>query len=1467
MLNLLSCSFALHRVATPFYFKCETIIFFLYSPFIFIKRSFLVSNLLNLLKCKDNKIKIKILMILLNVFSVQLRVYVQKHIQVNQGKIKNKSGTSHAIISILLKESNLATQGTSLRVQANPLQIENNQTFQLASQKETKASFLLGHSGRTERFKSCCLAKEGKGMKPSSLEQNLKKKSFINFLSKNVAIKKISNFKPIEYSLDTYHRSNQDTCLVHKPAVNEGDWVQPGDLLADCAASVGGELALGHNILVAYMPWEGFNYEDAILLSERLVFDDVYTSIHIERYEIETRETKTGKESFTREIPDIDERELIHLDKNGIAKLGSWVEEGDILVGKITPVSQNTLSYYQKLLVKLFQKDLKSVKDSSLRASKGIKSKVIKIQVLKYKTCAFTEQARRLLHASLRESKQSHVVATRRLPVKGTAHIKIKGLYLPSQGIKNHYLPSLIGDTALSKRAITKILTRNKNRLCRAFASLAVPCPKGVFAFACPSRAQKAKGKQDKARLLEQPLLFKHKYNNKFLKKQETVFFLPMQHFFKDKSRLQHPTWVFTKKSPWPFARLYTPLILGRHKKIHVQIIQSLVRLSPSLGFLPLQSKKVQCQPALALLASNLLLPLTWKGLARGNRFLRPYPLGPNAGTLVCGAFAFKTSRADIVLQYSPLRELWVSHRDILSCFQRPNLRKKGKRMRTAPYEKWTQQQRNRFGEGDGGINRTIFSLRDALAYMHSPPGRKKEQNIITKKIETKFRWKHNIIQLRLQLPFICSNKKIQKRSVTQCPLCGHYKANSFWRINQPLAMSIQSFQISHGLSPKKIKRRSPLRGLNIQRKKDTNNAQRICSLCAGTATQIGYDMQKKIKLTKKTGIKRIPTNIHIYLAEKRKIQVGDKMAGRHGNKGIISLILPRQDMPFLPDGTPIDIVLNPLGVPSRMNVGQIYECLLGLAGKYLGEQYKIYPFDEIYGPEASRSFVYSKLYQARKKTGFKWLFNPSFPGKIRTYDGRTGEPFEQAITIGRAYMLKLIHMVDDKIHCLTPDHDVLTNIGWLPINRITMNREIATLTPNGELVYQLPLYVFKYFNYKGPLYHIKNTNLDLLVTPNHRMFVQSGQISDAPFEGYELIEANKIIGQHKKYLKNANWTKPDYQFILPSLLNSSSSEITPAKTVEMKSWLKFFGLWITEGSVSTNIVPKKNGVYQIQVLQNKPHPVKIIIEALTKLGYNYTIIDNKLTIRNKQLWFYLRPYSIGALKKKLPDWVWDLSQSQARILLYAMCLGSGFCRGSSINYYTSSTKLADDFMRLALHAGWSADKILDNKNSVVQGYKVLSKHNVWRLSVIKSKKSTTWTELKQNAQTEEIIPLYHGPIFCLSISNEVFYVRRQGLPVWTGNSRSTGPYSLVTQQPLRGRSKMGGQRLGEMEVWAIEGYGASFTLLEMLTIKSDDLNARQTLWSNIIFNKEISIGTPEAFNVLVRELQALCLDIGLFYY
>nr|QHE65854.1 RNA polymerase beta subunit [Corydalis trisecta] len=347
----------------------------------------------------------------------------------------------------------------------------------------------------------------------------------------------------------TYERSNKNTCMHQKSQVQRGNWIKKGQILADGVATVGGELALGKNILVAYMPWEGYNFEDAVLISERLVYGEIFTSFHIRKYEIQIHVTSQGPERITNEIPHLEAHLLRHLDRNGIVMLGSWVETGDILIGKLTP--------------QMIQESLCAPEDRLLRAILGIQ------------------------------------VATAK----------------------------------------------------------------------------------------------------------ETCLKLP---------------------------------IGGRGRVIDVR---------------------------------------------------------------------------------------WI--------------RKRGDR----------------------------------------------------------------------------------------------------------------------------------------------------------------------------------PEMIRVYISQKREIKVGDKVAGRHGNKGIISKILPRQDMPYLQDGTPVDMVFNPLGVPSRMNVGQIFECSLGLAGDLLDRHYRIAPFDERYEQGASRKLVFSELYEASKQTANPWVFEPEYPGKSRIFDGRTGDPFEQPVIIGKPYILKLIHQVDDKFH------------------------------------------------------------------------------------------------------------------------------------------------------------------------------------------------------------------------------------------------------------------------------------------------------------------------------------------------------------------------------------------------------------------------------------------------------------------
>lgn len=165
------------------------------------------------------------------------------------------------------------------------------------------------------------------------------------------------------------------------------------------------------------------------------------------------------------------------------------------------------------------------------------------------------------------------------------------------------------------------------------------------------------------------------------------------------------------------------------------------------------------------------------------------------------------------------------------------------------------------------------------------------------------------------------------------------------------------------------------------------------------------------LKIQKNKGI-----CIIIYLLEKRKIQIGDKISGRHGNKGIIAKILPVHEMPYLPDGSIIDIVLNPLGIPSRMNVGQVFECLLGLSGKYLKENYELSSFQELSGEKVSLKIIYNKLYETRKITKKKWMFHSTSIGKIKIFKTSTNICLKNPITIGYSYILKLIHLVKDKL-------------------------------------------------------------------------------------------------------------------------------------------------------------------------------------------------------------------------------------------------------------------------------------------------------------------------------------------------------------------------------------------------------------------------------------------------------------------
>nr|YP_009185094.1 beta subunit of RNA polymerase [Carteria cerasiformis]ALO63473.1 beta subunit of RNA polymerase [Carteria cerasiformis] len=1004
---------------------------------------------------------------------------------------------------------------------------------------------------------------------------------------------------PVEYSLNSYHRSNQDTCLVHRPIVSPGEWVQAGDILADCAASQGGDLSLGQNLLVAYLPWEGYNYEDAILISERLVYEDLFTSIHIEKYEIDLRETKFGLEKFTREIPDISESEKKKLDENGVIKLGTWVEEGDILVGKITPLDRKKQSPYQKLLSSIIKKPIASENKTT---KNNLLFPLLPSGATVPQAPAFYSHFNKKRVVSLRQTK-SNPRMNSKYPLEGfkksenwdfktaetnfTKSVQLKSKNSASSSRKTVKL------RINKKRKSNDILPQYFDKQSSYAENYQLP-QATVFGSSPPSYSLSEAE-------LQKPLLNSTKINN-ILK---TVSSLCRS----QRGRSSVPSIVLSsstgeKERPAPLSSAAEPLFLKKGGGLGA--LHSSWRLFSDSGsfFIPVRRNVFFCRnknrrnkgavnPKIEGPTASLVED---KG-GRKDKFLSAGPKKndpgqknrkqsnpsyrqPEQGLVFLGGATKSGAQVQTPTSMDHLTARILPTLDRSSnevSFSRDNSLRVPKGLRAKvveikifddslavekPILNRNLWPRSEFRDsclsfGRQRVRRThegLLGMGDAVGGINPPPLEKAALNQTPvqdypQKGKLKFTYTHKPFNSELikkgranSGKFEFSNERIfsvvglvpsfrrsEKKNKSSHELflglslknSTPLLASALFSTNPPPGgkeAARESLVLKKGGGLEACSQKTEWQPRKMESKPTGVAVSRLpfgleTSYPRARARQMnqsssaGPPMQVTVK--KKTDFKG---PIWIYLADKRRIQIGDKIAGRHGNKGIVSQIYPRQDMPYILDGTPIDIVLNPLGVPSRMNVGQIYECLLGLAGKYLGEHFKIAPFDEIFGAEASRSLTFAKLYQARKKTGNKWLFDPRFPGKMRLFDGRTGDCFDQAITVGYPYILKLVHMVDDKIH-----------------------------------------------------------------------------------------------------------------------------------------------------------------------------------------------------------------------------------------------------------------------------------------------------------------------------------------------------------------ARSTGPYSLVTQQPLRGRSKQGGQRVGEMEVWALEGYGAAFTLLEILTIKSDDMTGRMSLWSKLCLNKPISIGTPESFKVLICELQAICLDIGLF--
>ena len=359
---------------------------------------------------------------------------------------------------------------------------------------------------------------------------------------------------------------------------------------------------------------------------------------------------------------------------------------------------------------------------------------------------------------------------------------------------------------------------------------------------------------------------------------------------------------------------------------------------------------------------------------------------------------------------------------------------------------------------------------------------------------------------------------------------------------------------------------------------------------------------------------------------------------------------------------------------------------------------------------------------------------------------------------------------VGDKYACYCASTMILTMNGWKYFKDITMEDKVATLINGNELYYDYPKEIMSY-DYDGELYKVKSNQVDLEVTLNHRMY-----IGNRDGENYKIEEAKNIIGKRVKYIKNVEIYKQniiDEYFTLPPFND------IPEKKINLKAFLVIFGIWMAEGWVHSN---------QIQYASHKNRVKEALEINFNILGYEITKrkdckdddILNRWIVKDKQLCNFFKEYSVGAINKFLPDWVWELSMEDSEILMNSMILGDGhYMKNGTLRYDTSSEKLADDFQRLCLHAGYSANKYLryevghesycEPRNEIFK-----STVNAYRLTVIKTQNKplvNKYRKLNGDNANDSIIN-YKGKVYCCQVNSGIIYVRNNGIPVWCGNSR-----------------------------------------------------------------------------------------------
>jgi hypothetical protein len=359
---------------------------------------------------------------------------------------------------------------------------------------------------------------------------------------------------------------------------------------------------------------------------------------------------------------------------------------------------------------------------------------------------------------------------------------------------------------------------------------------------------------------------------------------------------------------------------------------------------------------------------------------------------------------------------------------------------------------------------------------------------------------------------------------------------------------------------------------------------------------------------------------------------------------------------------------------------------------------------------------------------------------------------------------------VGDKFACFVAYTQILTSNGWKEIKDVTLEDKVATLINGNELYYDYPKEIMSY-DCDGEIYKVKSNQVDLEVTLNHRMY-----IGDRNGKKYKIEEAKNIIGKRVKYLKNVELYK---QNTIEEYFKLPEFDDIPEKKINLKAFLVIFGIWVAEGWVHNN---------QIQYASHKNRVKKALEINFNILGYEINKrkddknddILNRWCIKDKQLCNFFKQYSVGAVNKSLPEWVWDLSMEDCKILMESMILGDGhYMKNGTLRYDTSSEKLADDFQRLCLHAGYSANKYLKSpagNESYCEPRNEIFKQtvNAYRLTVVKTQNKPLVNKYRKSNgdNSNDSIINYTGKVYCCQVNSGIIYVRNNGIPVWCGNSR-----------------------------------------------------------------------------------------------